>query len=205
MVMQSPSSCAHLPKAVWSPRATKETVSDKWNTYSCTFFFLLPCVPRWALLSPWEQVTAPVAAQCRNTAGDCCTSPQLTLAESYISLHVQQPPTTSTNTSSSPEGMELLADKCQLMIPFSSRRNNQLLTERLRKILCFGQPWMVSLAEDSKLFLSTMYVILKHPQVNTALRGIKLEHEQNNCLLEISHILHIYPWEGDSATYRNVR
>lgn len=64
---------------------------------------------------------------------------------------------------------------------------------------------MVSLAEGSKPFLSTMYVILKHPQANTALRGIKLKHKQSNCLLEISHILHIYPWEGDSATYRNVR
>lgn len=50
-----------------------------------------------------------------------------------------------------------------------------------------------------------MYVILKHPQANTALRGIKLKLKQSNCLLEISHILHIYPWEGDSATYRNVR
>lgn len=64
---------------------------------------------------------------------------------------------------------------------------------------------MVSLAEGSKPFLSTMYVILKHPQANTALRGIKLKLKQSNCLLEISHILHIYPWEGDSATYRNVR
>lgn len=135
MVMQSPSSCAHLPKAVCLPGATKETVSEKWNIWSWIFYFSS------CLVSPgelcWEQVTAPLAAQCRNTAGDHCTSPQLTLSESYLSLHVQQPPTPSTNTSSSPEGMELLADKCQPVLPFSPRRNNQLLTEWLRKISVF--------------------------------------------------------------------
>lgn len=129
MVMQSPSSCAHLPKAVCLPAATKETVSAKWNTYSCTFFFLLPCVPRWALLSPWEQVTAPLAAQCRNTAGD--NWPWLRAASASISNSLLHLP----NTSSSPQGVELLAVKCQPVLPFSSTRNNQLLTEWLMKIL----------------------------------------------------------------------
>lgn len=52
MVLQSPSSYAHLPKAGCLPGAIGETVSDKCNTYACTFFALLPHVPRRALTSP---------------------------------------------------------------------------------------------------------------------------------------------------------
>lgn len=41
----------------------------------------------------------------------------------------------------------LLAGRFQPALPSSSRRNNWLLTEQLRKTMRFGQPWMMGLAE----------------------------------------------------------
>ena len=104
MVLQSPSRYVHLPKLfayleqLGRQYQTNEILTPATSLLSCL-------VPRGGLCRVLEnRLQLPLAAQCGNTAWDSCVSPQLTLAESYISLRVQWPPTPSTNSSSSPEG-----------------------------------------------------------------------------------------------------
>lgn len=104
MVLQSPSRYAHLPKLFayleqpGRQYQTNEILTPAPSLLSCL-------VPPGGLCRVLENgLQLPLAAQCRNTTRDSCISPQLTLAETYISLHVQWPPTPSTNTSRSPKG-----------------------------------------------------------------------------------------------------
>lgn len=99
-----------------------------------------------------NRLELPFATHCRNTAQDSCIFPQLTLAESYISLCAQWPPIPPTNISVPPAYLQ--ADTSHLSqpaLPFLSWRN-WLLTKHLRK-LCFGYPWVMRLAEDYQAFL----------------------------------------------------
>lgn len=105
MVLQSPGRYVYLPKLFayleqpGRQYQTNEILTPAPSLLSCL-------VPPGGLCRVLENsLQLPLAAQCRNTAQDSCISPQPTLAESYISLHVQWPPTPSTNTASSPEGM----------------------------------------------------------------------------------------------------
>lgn len=84
-------------------------------------------------------------------------------------LHLPQTP------SAHPRACNLLAGKCHPVLSFS-RRNNWLLTEQLRKITHFGAALDDEFGRKlPNSFLVWSTFILKHPQMNTGLRGVKLE------------------------------
>lgn len=175
----------HLPKAVCLPEATGETIPDNWK-YLCLHLLCFPTLYSQAGFAVLEnRLELPFATHCRNTAQDSCIFPQLTLAESYISLRVQWPPTPPTNISIPPKAHNLLAGRHQPPKPACASilvLKKQLATDQTLKKTVLWVPLddeagrgLPSFPPSYMPFLSTAD---SHPQMNTVLREVKLTLEQ---------------------------
>lgn len=136
-----------------------------------------------------NRLELPFATHCRNTAQDSCIFPQLTLAESYISLCAQWPPIPPTNISVPPAYLQ--ADTSHLSqpaLPFLSWRN-WLLTKHLRKCVLGTPGWWgwqrtTKLSSSCMPFLST---VDSHPQMNAVLKEVKLEQAEQTRARDLMH------------------
>lgn len=139
----------------------------------------------------------PFAAHCKNTAWDCFISPQLTSAESCISLRaLQHPPPPRHAQLPQRHAISLQAATPARLGFHSCPGETTACRQSSMKNAVFWAPpdaefgrRLPNLPSPPPTFQHHDF----HPRMSAVLRKVKLTLEQaEQCKLEISHILHIY-------------